>query len=276
MKARSVITKANAARRRAVRLRHLRWLARHRGGVPDDRHGRLLLTAALAWGMEGPDAHRWARWITADELRSIIDAVDAKPPRHWTSERIGQMIELTDEERERGQLWSIRPCDVGWCVVKERKRQRKNAYNRERNREQRRRQEMATDLDVREETILAALNTTWTPVSVLATKLAGARAWRAPDGQPISGKSLREIVRRCAGRLVARGLIESRTEVGHNGFPTRFVRRRDLEATDFVAGNNSTATPRRHRRAGNGRRMGTSASSRNVVSKSQKSCLPIL
>ena len=173
------------ALRRAVRLRHLRWLANDRHGVHDDQHNRLLLKAMLAWGMEGPAALEWAPWVR-DELQDIINEVDSKPPWHWTSERIGQMVELTGEERERGKLFSMRPCDVEWSVIQERNRGRKRERDRKRVSDKRRRVKMGIDLDVRAESIFATLDGTWMPVSTLAKKLAGGRAWRTPDGAPLA------------------------------------------------------------------------------------------
>ena len=60
-------------------------------------------------------------------------------------------------------------------------------HDRERNRKRREIAKMAKDLDVREEALFMAIGTKWMPVSELAAKVAGGRAWNAPDGGPISG-----------------------------------------------------------------------------------------
>jgi hypothetical protein len=154
--------------------------------------------------------------------------------------------------------------------VQKRAKARKRRRDRERQHKKREWKKMANDLDVREESLFAALDNGWTPVSALVTKLAGGRAWNAPDGRRISGPSLRVIVRRSLDRLVASGMIESKTEPGHNGFPTRSVRRRDLEATRFVPANTRTVTVAPQSNARNPREPGTSAPSEKVASKSKK------
>jgi hypothetical protein len=273
------MTEADWARVASVNFRHLIQLAaiRHyRGVLPDDRHGRCMLKALLACGMTGPDAQRWAPWITADELQHMINDVDATPPQHWTAQRLGELVELTDDEREAGRLWSIHPCDIEWSAVQERAKERRRGRNRERQRKKREQAKMANDLDVREESLLAALGNNWTPVSALVTKVAGGRAWRCPDGLSVSKPSLRRVVNRSLGRLVASGLIESRTEPGRTGFPTRFVRLRDLGATRFVTGDTGTGTVTPKSNARNARQMGTSTPSEKVAPKSEKKSPPIL
>jgi hypothetical protein len=228
------MTEADAASVAAIRRRQLMKLAtsRHRGRVlPHDQHGRSLLKALLACGMTGPAAQRWAPWIAPDELQHMINDVDATPPQHWTAQQLGKLVELTDDERERGKLWSLRPCDVEWSAVQERAKERRRGRDRVRKHRKREWMKMAKDLDVREEALFVAIATKWMPVSELAAKVAGGRAWRCPDGLPVSKPSLRRVVGRSLDRLVASGLIESKTKPGRNGFPTRFIRRRGTQET---------------------------------------------
>jgi hypothetical protein len=227
------MTEADWARLAAIRRRHLIQLAalRHyRGVLPDDRHGRCMLEALLACGMTGPDAQRWAPWIAPDELQHMINDVDATP-QHWTAQRLGELVELTDAEREAGRLWSLHPCDIEWSAVQQRAKERRRGRDRVRKHRKREWMKMAKDLDVREEALFVAIGTKWMPVSELVAKVAGGRAWNAPDGWPITEPSLRRIVGRSLDRLVASGLIESKTQPGRRGLPTRFIRRRGTQET---------------------------------------------
>ena len=228
------MTEADAASVAAIRRRQLMKLAtsRHRGRVlPHDQHGRSLLKALLACGMTGPDAQQRAPWIAPGELQGIINDVDATPRQHWTAQRLGELVELTDDEREALQLWSLRPCNIEWSAVQERAKERRRGRDRVRKHRKREWIKMARDLDVREEALFVAIGTKWMPVSELAAKVAGGRAWNGPDGRPITKPSLRRIVGRSLDRLVASGLIESKTKPGRNGFPTRFIRRRGAQET---------------------------------------------
>jgi DNA-binding XRE family transcriptional regulator len=273
------MTEADWARIASVNFRHLIRLAaiRHyRGVLPDDWHGRCMLKALLACGMTGPDAQRWAPWISAGELQHMINDVDATPPQHWTAQRLGELVELTDDEREAGRLWSMHPCDIEWSAVQARAKERRRGRDRVRKHKKREQEKMANDLDVREESLIAVLGNAWTPVLALVTKLAGGRAWRGPDGRPVSKPSLRIVVHRSLDRLVASGLIESKTEPGHNGWPTRFVRLRDLEGTRFVTGNHGNGNSRPQVNARNARQMGTSAPSEKVPPRSEKKSPRIL
>jgi hypothetical protein len=188
-----------------------------------------MLKALLACGMTGPDAQRWAPWITAGELQDVINAADAVG--NWTAEQLGALVELTDDEREAGRLWSLHPCDIEWSAVQARAKQRRRGRDRVRKHRKREWMKMAKDLDVREEALFVAIGTKWTPVSELAAKVAGGRAWNAPDGGPISGPSLVVLVHRSVNKLVASGLIESKTQPHRKGFPTRFIRRRGTQET---------------------------------------------
>jgi hypothetical protein len=252
------LTAADTARVDAIRRRHLKALATMRHGNPTVR-SHALLTALLACGMTGPEAHRRAPWIAPDDLQHMIDDVDAVPKQDWTAQRLGTLVKLTDEERERGKLWSLRPSGIEWSVVQERVKARRRGRDRERQRKKRERRKMANDLDVREESLFAALDNGWTPVSALVTKLAGGRAWRGPDGRPITEPSLRRIVGRSLDRLFARGLIESQKRLGQNGLPMRLVRLRDLEATLFVTGDNGDGDSRAQVNARNPPQQRTSA-----------------
>jgi hypothetical protein len=227
------LTAAVTARIEMIRRRHLKALATMRHGNPTIR-SRALLTALLACGMTGPEVQRYAPWLAPDDLQRMIDDIDAVPKQHWTAQRLGALVKLTDEERERGRLWSLRPCGIEWSVIQERVKERKRARDRARNGKRREMAKMAKDLDVREEALFVTIGINWMLVSDLVAKVASGRAWCG-----ISEPSLSVLVRRNLDRLVARGLIESQKEPGFKGLPTRSVRKvpvnsgSDLEATHF-------------------------------------------
>jgi hypothetical protein len=223
------MSEADVARVVAIRRRHLLKLARMRRGAKDGEHGRNMLKALLACGMTGPDAQKWAPWLPPKKLQSVIAEVDSVPSSYWTADRLGDLVELTDAERESGKLWSLRPCDVQWSHVQDRVYERKKARDRASQCRKRARNKealkMAKDLDVREETLFVAVcskGKAWTSAMALTSKIEHARSFHAPDGWPIAGASLRTIVHRNLDRLAEQGLIESKTERGRHGFPTRF------------------------------------------------------
>jgi hypothetical protein len=108
-------------------LKHLRGLALMRYGrrwwLPNDVHGQYMLQAMLAAGLTGPDAQRLAPWIGPQQLEDMIQSVDSRTS--WDGDALGNMVELTADERERGEFWSMRPCDLDWCRVQEQRRERK-------------------------------------------------------------------------------------------------------------------------------------------------------
>jgi hypothetical protein len=220
---RRMLSAADLARVAAVRLRHLKKLAamRHRGVLPDDRRGRDHLTALLACGLTGPEARRLAPWLAARELDDMIAQMDR--PELWTAQRLGALVELTDEERERGQLWSLHPVDVSWSDVKERAKGRHRTRSRDYQRNRRARlravQAMARDLDLREESLLTAMGPAWMPASRLLAQVKGGRAWKK-----LSASSLRVVAHRTLDALAARGLIESKIEGADGTVSSRFVR----------------------------------------------------
>src|SRR5207249_3155316 len=92
-----------------------------------DRHGRALLIALLACGLSEPHARVWAPWASPEELRIMAIDVDGK---QWSSERLGELVELSYAERQTWRLWSLRPCDVPWQIVQADRGERKRARDR--------------------------------------------------------------------------------------------------------------------------------------------------
>jgi hypothetical protein len=215
-------TDVKVARQRR-QLNHLRTLAWMRG-ISDDRRGRNLLTGLLAVGLTGPEAQELAPWLSPVALQDIIDNVDRIPGWEWTSSRLGDLVELTDEERERGKLWSLRPCDVSWPAVQERRRQDNKARAADYSRAYRERVRIAKDMDVRSAAVFALLSTSWKVASGLAGELKNGKAFRTADGREIIGRSLRMLINRELDKLAKRGLIETKIAPGIKEFPTKHAR----------------------------------------------------
>jgi hypothetical protein len=55
-------------------------------------------------------------------LQDMIRGVES---REWDGDALGSLVELTDDERERGKFRSMRPCDRDWSSVQEDRRERK-------------------------------------------------------------------------------------------------------------------------------------------------------
>ena len=216
-----------------------------------------------------------ARKRRSPNCKYIAKALAVCGSRKWSASRLGDLVGLTDEERERWKLWPLRPCDLPWHKVQERRKERQRAADRERRRKRREVLKMARDLDAREESVFVALPCgRWTSVSDLITTLQGSRAWLAPDGYPLTNQSLRVLIHRALDKLAAQCLIESKTKVGHTGRPTRFVCRPKpdsrKEKTAKNKDNTVTITLRGRRRAGNAHKTGTSETGARVAPISEK------
>jgi hypothetical protein len=123
--------------------------------------------------------------------------------------------------------WSIIPCDASREELAAASKARKKEYDKERARKKREAHAMAKDLDIHEESLLVVLGRPWASVAHLADTLKGARAWRAPNGEPLGDETMRRLVRRSLSRLVGSGLAEGRKVVERSGFQTWQVRRAD-------------------------------------------------
>jgi hypothetical protein len=193
--------------------------------LPNNEHGRDLLYLLLQHGMPFRDARRWAPWCSREEMDQLAedaDAVESHP------EDIATLAKIPDKMRERYKLWAIRPCDVPWHVVKERKRQRKNQNNPtiKRNRKERLMQSRS-DIS-RETSALLAIgpSTAWQSASIIAGLVGGGVAWRG-----LEGAALRMALKRTLDKLEKSGRIESMIRLGQNEMRTRFVRQKSASAT---------------------------------------------
>jgi hypothetical protein len=154
-------------------------------GIPDDIHGRSLLKAMLAVGID-PFAikHVHAPWMSNTEIAKLLAEVRGK---YWDSKELGELVGLTDAEREAHGLIHMLPIDKTRLELDVRLKKRKQGRDRKRARQKRAHQDLCRDLDVREEAIVAALSTTrYMPVSKLIKLIASGRAFH---GVKLSGKS---------------------------------------------------------------------------------------
>jgi hypothetical protein len=191
-----------------ARLRHIRKLARirHPDGIPANRDGALLMLAMAGCGLDEAGVRSIAPAFLQTWDRIQADVLKRGGLKAFTADSVGNMVSLLDAERTAHRLWTIRPCDVDWHVVQQRRRQAKSARQNNRNKERRAALKAAADqvrdLDVREEALLSLLTDNWQPVSQLEGILDGGRAWRDGHGKKLTGNSLRRAVHRAADRLV--------------------------------------------------------------------------
>lgn len=206
-------------RHRALKsLAWARWCLR----LPDDHDGRAMLKALLVTGMSGSEALHLCRWLSSEELEEVIQWADCADPKHWNGDRLGELVELMDDEREALELWPLRPCDVEWSVVQERRKARRNARVKEQRHRQQEMIEMAKSEPMREESLLFLIGKKWDFAMKLPEKIKGGVAWRNKrDGSQIIGNSLKARVYEALDNLEKRGLIESKDLRG-----VRVVRRK--------------------------------------------------
>src|SRR5262245_42850612 len=110
---------------RRLRLGELKRILRDRYGhtLPDDDAGRadlheLLLPVSL--GLKSPDRimrniiETWAPWMEASESYVLIQLIERTPPdeRKRTSKHLGELLNLTNVDRERLKLRTIEAADL--------------------------------------------------------------------------------------------------------------------------------------------------------------------
>jgi hypothetical protein len=208
-----------------------------------------MLIALLATGMDGLQALALAPWSAA-EIDDLCEQSDRRQP--WSTADLAAEVRLLDVEREMGKLWSLRPpVDVPRSIVQARRKYQRRVYERNYKRNRRSKakelQNMATDLDAREETLivtLAAHGTSWVAAGNLLGEVMNGRAWLGPDGKPIETYSKMKACSRALDRLEKQGLITSKYEIGRTGLKTRFVR--SERVVDTVASTSAGTWTRGH------------------------------
>ena len=125
----SVAKPANAGkweRVRRLRYGHVLKLIRFRygaAGVPDDDAGRpdlmeliWLASSAPAWADKKVRdcIELYAPWMDEEEKRDLMELVAMTPTyeKAKTSQELGNKLLLSNADRERLKLYSIRPCDL--------------------------------------------------------------------------------------------------------------------------------------------------------------------
>lgn len=104
-----------------LRLYHSRYGT---NGFPDDSAGREDLLELLYCTSMAPSASEkkglciielWAPWMTREEAERLVHHVSNNltfAERTPTARTLGNRLRLTNAERERLRLWTIRPCDM--------------------------------------------------------------------------------------------------------------------------------------------------------------------
>jgi hypothetical protein len=128
---------------RRLRLGDLRRYCRHRYGpvLPDDDAGRETLTDLLLPISLGPTPAKimanvievTAPWMNADAAQKLVDEIMQMPEgeRRPNAKVLGKRLNVTNAERERLRLWTMRPADMtdaqmaAWRKAKERARKQR-------------------------------------------------------------------------------------------------------------------------------------------------------
>jgi hypothetical protein len=127
---------------RRLRLGDLRKILRSRYGhtVPDDDAGREDLFELLLPVSLGPEAARnmknitetWAPWMAADESKQLIDQINRMPSyeRRIKARALGERMNISNKERERLKLQTIRPFNMTDEQLKEQRKAKQRARMR--------------------------------------------------------------------------------------------------------------------------------------------------
>jgi hypothetical protein len=159
-------------------------------------------------------------------MEEITDTAESISPA--SSEYIAELAKMPDKMRERFKLWSIRPFDVSWKFVQDRRYERKKQSNVI-SRQKRKVRLMQSRSEIsREQSALLAIgpSTAWQSASIIAGLVAGGAAWRG-----LEGAALRMALKRTLDKLVKSERIESMIRLGQNDMRTRFVRLKSASAT---------------------------------------------
>src|SRR6476619_4386763 len=111
---------------RRLRYGHVLKLIRHRygaSGVPNDDAGRpdlmeliWLASSAPTWADKKVRncIELYAPWMDEEEKRDLMELVAMTPTyeKAKTSQELGDKLLLSNADRERLKLYSIRPCDL--------------------------------------------------------------------------------------------------------------------------------------------------------------------
>jgi hypothetical protein len=221
----------------SMRCSQLTRLFNDRDELHNDDIGRTNLQILLELGLTGPMAKKVAPWISAEELRRLIEHVDAYP-RHWTAAALGNRVELTFEEKIRLDIRHVDCCDRPKGEVAAFYRKRKNNRDIERRRRKRAGLRSAPEpigappknsIDVdecayRAQAIHHALiDREWLSVRLIANRV---RAWAT--FRNLDDEGLRQAIHRALRELANGGLVEIEKRPGQRGLQVKFARRLDM------------------------------------------------
>ena len=218
----------------SLRCSQLTRLFNDRDELHNDDIGRTNLQILLELGLTGPMAKKVAPWISAEELRRLIEHVDAYP-RHWTAAALGNCVELTFEEKIRLDIRHVDCFDRPKHEVAAFCRKRKNNRDAERRRRKRAWLRPApapigappkNSIDVdecawRAQAIHHALfDREWLSVRMIANRV---RAWAT--FRNLDDEGLRQAIHRALRELANGGLVEIEKRPGPRGLQVKFARR---------------------------------------------------
>jgi hypothetical protein len=154
-------------------------------------------------------------------------------PWEWTAEQLGNLVELTYEERTILAIRSFQCFDKTPAEVKAIQNARKRIRDRVGASERRKRERetraaaraMSVDLDDRKETLFIVIGQDWRSVAQIMVDVGHLPVWKMPDGKPLSGNSLRRVVNRQLSHLIEERQIERKSEAGPRGKQIGFFRR---------------------------------------------------
>jgi hypothetical protein len=224
--------------------------------LENDPEDRAFLYAMIACGLTGPEAQKIAPWsVRSGEFDAMAKDVDLKGWRYFTPERLGAIVNLTDDERRELRLNLLRPNDKDWGTVQAEKKQRHSTNAARRGRDDRAMKralrEATRDLDVRPEALSMALSDEWQSLLMFAELIGKGDAWRRPDGRLLTGKSLLRAMTRVADEIAGKHAPgatraigshgESEIRCGHRGQPVRWLRKRPRHRDTET---NTTPTPK--------------------------------
>ena len=213
LRAKKAADRTEAARRQLIRLCDVRYPLDRL--LPNNASGRAWVIALIRCGGERA-ALSSAPWAEK-ELLALRSA--AKRVRFID---LGKMVRLTDAERQRYKVWTLRPYNKPWDKVQwetaERKRERDRVRRREIRRQQKEDEAKMQITSPREHAVLLVLSSkVWMPLSDLTKQAGVCETFRRPDRDLVNPNGLRKLVHIALHKLVERGVAETRLRPGQRG-----------------------------------------------------------
>jgi hypothetical protein len=178
---------------------------------------RRFLRALLDIGLDKPTARRLVPWLGPDELAHMVDEASVRP-RRWTPRDLGNLFEITLEERTQLDIRNIECFDAQRHEVQDVLRDRRRKADAERKRcsraDERGRRQLAADFGDRASAIVTVLTRDRSrTLKELMKALARCPAFRMQDGKRfLTGGSLRKAITR---ELLKNPKLAALVEIDH-------------------------------------------------------------